>query len=201
MFSRELGIDVDAGAHQIERWFLAATLFGHRISTAVAIRTYRVLSGDGVATIGDVAVRSHEELIALLDAGGYARYDISTAHRLRRLAEDVGTRFPAGVARWGARCTDTVTLVSGLESLPGWGPVTVHAFLRELRGRCAVEGLPVGALAHEAARTLGLGDRPLTVASLTSWADRARVDPRDLEAALIRVAIGYRQRAGSSVTT
>jgi hypothetical protein len=31
-FSAELGIDVDAGDAEVERWFLAAALFGTRIS-------------------------------------------------------------------------------------------------------------------------------------------------------------------------
>ena len=37
-YSMELGIDVDAGGAEIERWFLAATLFGTRISAPVAER-------------------------------------------------------------------------------------------------------------------------------------------------------------------
>jgi hypothetical protein len=31
-FSAELGIDVDAGDAEVERWFLAATLFGTQCS-------------------------------------------------------------------------------------------------------------------------------------------------------------------------
>ena len=31
-YSTELGIDVDAGDGEVERWFLAVTLFGARVS-------------------------------------------------------------------------------------------------------------------------------------------------------------------------
>jgi hypothetical protein len=38
--SSELGIDVDAGDAEVERWFLASTLFGTRISARIAERTF-----------------------------------------------------------------------------------------------------------------------------------------------------------------
>lgn len=38
--SRSLGIDVDAGDEEIERWFLAATLFGTRISATIVEQTF-----------------------------------------------------------------------------------------------------------------------------------------------------------------
>jgi hypothetical protein len=50
-YSTELGIDAGAGDAEIERWFLAATLFGTRISSAVAERTFGVLSDAGLARI------------------------------------------------------------------------------------------------------------------------------------------------------
>jgi hypothetical protein len=42
-YSAELGIDVDAGDAEIERWFVAATLFGARIPARVAGRTFGLL--------------------------------------------------------------------------------------------------------------------------------------------------------------
>jgi hypothetical protein len=43
-FSTTLGIDVEAGDAEIDRWFLAATLFGARIPTTIAERTFHVLA-------------------------------------------------------------------------------------------------------------------------------------------------------------
>ena len=44
-YSAELGIDVDASDAEVERWFLAATLFGARISARVAERGVRRAGG------------------------------------------------------------------------------------------------------------------------------------------------------------
>ena len=46
-YSAGLGIDVDAGEAQVERWFVAATLFGARIPARVAERTFGVLAARG----------------------------------------------------------------------------------------------------------------------------------------------------------
>src|SRR5262249_29389088 len=97
-YSAELGIDVAAGDAEIERWFLAATLFGTRISARIAERTFRELAAAGLARIGQVREVPAAELIDLLDAGGYARYDFRTAARLLRLSEVVSDRFGGHVA-------------------------------------------------------------------------------------------------------
>jgi hypothetical protein len=39
-YSAGLGIDVDAGDAEVERWFVAATLFGSRIPACVAERAF-----------------------------------------------------------------------------------------------------------------------------------------------------------------
>ena len=48
VISLELGIDLDRDPEEVQRWALAAPLFGNRISTTVAMRTYRVLQQAGV---------------------------------------------------------------------------------------------------------------------------------------------------------
>ena len=99
-FSLELGIDLDRDPEDVERWALAATLLGNRISTAVAMRTYREFARAGVRTIGDAGGRNREELISLLDEGGYILYGESMAPRLLALAEVVADRYEAA---WHAR--------------------------------------------------------------------------------------------------
>src|SRR5664279_823350 len=84
-YSAQLGISVDQGPDEVERWFLAATLFGHRISAEVAMRTYRTIERAGIRTIAEAAGATWDELVALLDEGGYVRYDFSTASRLLAL--------------------------------------------------------------------------------------------------------------------
>lgn len=80
-YSTELNIDVDAGDAEVEQWFLAATLFGTRISARVAARTFGVLREAGLRRIAQARRFSWEDLVTLLDKGGYARYDFRTATR------------------------------------------------------------------------------------------------------------------------
>lgn len=201
-FSTEAGIEVDGGPYEVERWFLAATLFGTRISASIAVRTYGVLDGAGVRTIADAGGRSWAELVALLDEGGYARYDERTARRLRDLADAVAERHPDGIAALGRLVTEPVALTSTLDALPGWGPVTVGAFLRELRGVWPGARPPIDARARRAAVHLGLiDDDRLTIDALRGIADREGLDVRDVEAALVRLALAHERRYTSCAAT
>lgn len=176
----------------MERWALAATLFGNRISASVAQRTFRVLSEAGVRTIADAHRRDRDELVALLDRGGYARYDFRTATRLRELGavlvEHHGGRV--GALLEGARSYED--LVARLGGLPGWGPVTVRIFLRELRGVVRYAEPPLDPRVLQAAERFGLvapGTRATSgLALLRRQAERAHADIRDLEAALLRAS-------------
>lgn len=197
-FSTEAGIDVDAGAHDVERWFLAATLFGARISAAVAVRTYRVLDDAGVCTLADAGRRTWDDLVVLLDRGGYARYDFRTARRLLDLSVAVTDRYPSGLAAFGPTCHDPRRLERALDALPGWGPTTVTAFLRELRGVWPAARPHLDAKVGDAARHLQLSrdQGPFVLGSLTELAESAGLDPRDLEAALVRLSLAHRRTYG-----
>ena len=181
-YSLELGIDVDRGDAEIEHWALAATLFGNRISSEIAVRTYRALAGAGVRTIADAGGRSWKELVALLDAGGYVRYDERTADRLLALAAVSGD---GGVAAAGKRFARPDELSAALDALPGWGPVTVRLFLRELRGVWPGAQPSLDERAVAAAEHLGLA---ADARGLSRLAAAASVDLRDLETALVRLA-------------
>jgi len=187
-FSTELGIDVDRSADDVERWALAATLFGNRISADVAMRTYRVLARAGVRTIADVGGRSREELVALLDEGGYARYDERMARRLLTLAEAVADRHGGRVATLGERLTDPNELQLALDALPGWGPVTVRSFLRELIGVWPGAEATLDERAAAAASHLHL---PVVPEALRGVAAASHLDVRDLEAGLVRLALSH----------
>jgi len=190
-YSTQLGIDVDRGDDEIERWALAATLFGARISANIAERTFAVLEQAGVRSIADAGRRDIGELIELLDAGGYARYDLRTAERLHGIAGMLD-------ARYGGRVTQVLDvgadeLWAALDALPGWGQVTVGLFLRELRGvRPEIEP-PLDARALRAAEHLNLlpRGRGAGVRQLLDAARAAGLDVRDLEAALVRLSLAH----------
>ena len=196
-YSLELGIDVDRGGEEVERWALLATLFGNRIPAGIATRTYRTLAQAGVRTIGEAGDQSWEELVTLLDAGGYVRYDFRTATRLLDLAATLRA-LGVGIVAVGAGLGRAEELTAALDALPGWGPVTVRLFLRELRGIWPGAELPVDPHALEAATHLGLVPATSSPAdalvALRQLAEAAGLDLRDLETALVRLALAHRRR-------
>jgi hypothetical protein len=197
-YSSELGIDVDAGDAEVERWFLASTLFGTRISARIAERTFHLMAGAGINRIADAQEREWADLVALLDAGGYARYDFRTATRLQALSEVVADRYHGDIGEIGRHCSDPTALVALLDELPGWGPVTVGLFLRELRGVWPGARLPLDPRAAEAAHHIGLltGHEHDQLASIERIALRAGHDERDVEASLVRHQLAHRRTTG-----
>lgn len=199
-YSKEAGIDVDAGDAEVERWFLAATLFGTRISASIAQRTFRVLDGSGLVEIAHARDVPWGDLVAMLDAGGYARYDFRTASRLHALSETIVVRHGGEVAAIGRRHRTYPGLRDALDALPGWGPTTVELFLRELRGVWPGANPPLDDRAVAAASHLGLLDaageaEPLAV--IAHVARAAGVDVRDLESGLVRLALAHRRDAAT----
>lgn len=193
--SAAMGIDVDAGDAEVERWFLAVTLLGPHVTASVARRRLSVLEDAGIHRIADVAGRPAGQLVPLLDAGGAARHVVQAAARLHALADQVA-RDGGAVATLGMQCTTADALADALDALPGWGPVTVGLFLRELRGVWPGACPPLDRHAAEAGRHLGLlGDQDDPLTRLTLVARLSHCDLRDLEGALVRLARAHR-RAG-----
>jgi hypothetical protein len=193
-YSRELGIDLDGGGRRVDEWFCAATLFGTRISASTAVRAYAALAAAGVHTVQDAGERSWDDLVGLLDAGGYVRYDFRTATRLQLLAAEVRTRLGGTVGSL-ATVTDPHVLESTLDALPGWGPTTVRIFLRELRDVWPGAQPPLDERALRAARHLKFPmprRRADQIDALRAVARDAQRDVRDLEAALVRLALAHR---------
>lgn len=193
-YSTELGIDLDKGEEEIERWFLAATLFGTRISAGIAERTFRVLQDAGIVRISQASHVATGDLVALLDRGGYARYDFRTAARLHALAAAVDDQYEGRVALIGQRCHSYASVQAALDDLPGWGTVTVGLFLRELRGVWPGAEPPLDERAVRAAHHLGFiqAARNDPLGAVTWLAFLAHLDVRDLEASLVRIALAHR---------
>jgi hypothetical protein len=199
-YSSRLGIDVDAGEAEVERWFLAATLFGTRISAGVAERTFGVLDGAGLHRVAQARHLPWDDLVALLDEGGYARYDFRTATRLQDLAGVIGERYSGQVAMIGRSVPDYQQLRLALDVLPGWGPVTIQLFLRELRGVWPGAEPPLDRRAAAAAGHLGLADPGASqhdLSALARLAGESGMDPRDLEGGLVRLALTRGHRMDS----
>ncbi len=196
-YSRELGIDLTrADPAEIFRWFLAAKLFGARISTDIAMRTFCEFERRGVVTPERILATGWDGLVSILDAGRYVRYDFSTATRLLAIMEALSRSYSGDlnalheVARDSA---DLERLIKGLGT--GIGDVTVTIFLRELRtvwpkARPALS--PPALLASGHLELVIPGMEPL--AALESLWSRYPVMGRDFcdfEAALVRLGKDY----------
>jgi endonuclease III len=194
-FATELGIDLSTGAGARQQWFLAAILYGGRISGQLAVRTYRVFAARGIVTPEAILAQGWEHLVVLLDEGGYARYDFKTADKLLRVMGVLKEEYQGSVERLHDLSESYPDLERRLLALsPGIGPTTVNIFLRELRGIWDKATPPLSALARRAAEHCGLipsGLKPEAALSALTAAWKAKpvagYDQADLEAALVRL--------------
>ena len=204
-FSRELGIDLTGNdPAEILKWFLAAKLFGARISTGIAVRTFREFERHGVVTPERIVATGWDGLVFILDAGGYVRYDFSTASRLLAIMEALISSYGGNLSTLHERARDSADLERLLKGLgTGIGDVTVTIFLRELRTVWQKARPLLSPLAHLACGHLGLvgtREEPLVVLeSLWSKHPVAGRDFGDLEAALVRLGKGYCRRGRHDV--
>ena len=134
-FSTELGIDLEARrSGDVFRWFLASVLFGARISETIVKHTVQAFERAGVTTPENIERTGWEGLVAILDRGGYVRYDFKTATKLLDLST-LGERYQSDLVRLHGEASDPRDLEERLKALAkGIGNVTVNIFLREMRG-------------------------------------------------------------------
>lgn len=194
-FSVELGIELISGREARQQWLLAAILYGARISGLLAARTYKVLAARGVVTPAAILEQGWDNLVALLDEGGYARYDFKTATKLLQVMTSLQEHYQGDLERLHDSALDYQDLEKRLLSLaPGIGPVTINIFLRELRGVWTKATPPLSSWAQMAAEDLGIvapGLPPLTAWQTleAAWPEQpvAGFMVTDIEAALVRL--------------
>ncbi|EDY36373.1 hypothetical protein ABOONEI_363 [Aciduliprofundum boonei T469] len=138
------------------KWFLLATLFGARISEDIALRTYKMFEIYNVTSPERIIEEGWDSLVAILDSGGYTRYDFKTADKLLELARNLSKENLNEIHR---NAKDFEDLVSRLKSLAkGIGDTTVGIFLREMIGIWDKAKPYPTPLARLAAKNLGIGD-------------------------------------------
>lgn len=203
-YSKALGIDLSGGKPaEIYKWFIASVLFGARISESIAEKTYREFERAHLLAPAKMLDAGWDKLVAVLDHGGYARYDFKTATKLLDANHALALHYHADLNALHAAARDAADLERRLRALgKGIGEVTVNIFLRELRGVWPLAAPLPSELAARAARALGfipagLHDRQEILAALEErWRDDggARKDFADFEAALVRYAIARRRK-------
>ena len=172
--SQELGLDVRRAEDRF-KWFLASILFAKRISAKVAMTTFKQFENAGVTTPEAIVAAGWDRLVGILDAGGYVRYDFSTASRLleamAKLMKDYGS-----LEELHRRATDSKDLENRLRELKGIGPVAVNIFLRELRSVWPKASPKPSPLALGLAKKLGLAESDVELPGLESALVRVHLD-------------------------
>jgi endonuclease III len=203
-FSSELGLDLSTRRpRDLFLWFLAAILYGARISGSIVVKTHAefvrrdLTSPDRIVNIG------WDGLVKALDGGGYVRYDFKTATKLLDVMNNLISRYGGDLETLHDAAADPRDLETRLKSLgKGIGDVTVQIFLRELRDIWPKAQPTLSPLSILAGRDLGLfstdrGGARITVDQLrTLWKQAGVKDKsfRDFESALVRLGRDYCRR-------
>lgn len=196
-FSRQLGLNLSQGSSsEIFKWFLAAKLYGARISSEIASRTFHQFSLHGISSPEKIIEAGWEKLVSLLDQGGYVRYDFSTASRLLAICQNLINWYQGDLNRLHDLATNGADLEKRLRELgKGIGPITIQIFLRELRFIWAKAQPPLSSPAQLAAKKLALikerGDPLQQLLSCWQAQGYSVTDFPDLEAALLRLGLKY----------
>lgn len=202
-FSTELSINVSSGdSSEIFKWFLAAILFGARISGRIATKTYREFAKDRLLSADKILRCGWTGLVRVLDRGGYARYDFRTATKLLGICGALADTYAGDLNKLHEAAKNARDLENRVKDLgKGIGDVTAGIFLREMRVTWPkAEPLPSD-LVLIGAKELGLLPKvPISKARAlselkTRWmreAGRLSQFP-DFEAALLRHGLAVRK--------
>ena len=153
-YPEELGLDLSQPEDRF-RWLLASVLFSKRISAEIAKRTFQRFEAEGLLSPESLLSAGWDRLVEVLDAGGYVRYDFSTASNLLSLAESLKSKY-GSLEELYSQAKDSQDLEKKLQEFKGIGPTTASIFLRELRGVWEMARPQVSPLAQQAATKLGL---------------------------------------------
>ncbi len=204
-FSSELGLNLHARREKdLFLWFLAALLYGARISGSIVMKTHREFVRRGITSPEAIVKTRWDGLVSVLDEGGYARYDFKTATKLLDVMTHLLDQYDGDLQRLHDVSSDASDLEGRLKGLDkGIGEVTVQIFLRELRGIWPKAQPTLSPLAVLAARDLALCSRmngnggDATVERLRNLWNQAGVKGKsfiDFESALVRLGRGYCRR-------
>jgi endonuclease III len=132
LYSEDLGIDLTKPSGRF-KWFVASILFGARISENIASKTYKAFEKASLDSPEKIMAAGWDELVSVLDSGGYVRYDFSTATKLLNIMTDLKKKY-GSLEELYRQSSNVHVLEKRLQEFKGIGPVTTQIFLRELRG-------------------------------------------------------------------
>ncbi|NOR78050.1 MAG: hypothetical protein GQ523_06450 [Methanophagales archaeon] len=180
LYTEDLGIDLTEPAGRF-KWFLASILFGARISEKIAVNTYKAFERYGIDSMEKIIAAGWDELVKILDEGGYVRYDFSKATKLLDISQTLKDKY-GSLENLYNQSSDTRDLARRLQEFKGIGAVTTQIFLCELRGVWHIS-LEVSSKAKSVAENLDINPHEFEGEQLSR-----------VETALVKLSIKYCRR-------
>jgi endonuclease III len=185
-YSEELSIEPEKEPF---KWFLASMLFGARISEKIAINTYREFEKAGLTEPEKILTAGWDELVEILDKGGYVRYDFKTADKLLEISDNLIRSYNGKLEEVHRRAKDQKDLALKLKALgKGVGDITISIFLRELRGKWSKANPEIRGLALETLERLNITRR-----------DIENLDLVNFECALVRLSKNFCRKKACAI--
>lgn len=125
--------DLDALSSDIDmfRWFLLCYLFGKPIRSESAVETWRLFIDKKLDTPWAIVNASERELVRVLHAGGYTRYQHVTAHGLKVCMDRLIREYEGSLLFMLESSLDENEFSKRLQQLYGVGPKIAEIFMRE----------------------------------------------------------------------
>ncbi|WP_455367770.1 hypothetical protein [[Eubacterium] cellulosolvens] len=185
-YSEILNIRVDSGNNrEIVKWFLAALLYSKPIRESSASKTYRSFEKRGFLSGEAIIKAGWDKLVAVLDEGGYTRYDFSTADKLLEVFKNLKHLYGGDLTNLYRSSKNSGDLERRLKALgKGIGDITISIFLRDLQRIWKKADPKPAPLVESAMKSLGIND-------LGEFARKNRVNVIWLETALLRYSKGF----------
>jgi len=185
-YSEMLGIELTPKRKdEIVKWFLASILYSKPIRESSATRTYQVFAKNRVATARRIVNSGWEQLVRMLDEGGYTRYDFSTADKLLEVFNNLERSYGGDLRRLYEQSKDEEELEARLKGLgKGIGDTTISIFLRDMRHIWPKVNPRPTPLVASALKQLHIED-------LAQYARKHSIDVVRLETALVRYSKNF----------
>lgn len=127
----EFDLDVLSGDTDLFRWFLLCYLFGKPIRSESAVETWQLFIKKKLDTPWAIVEASERQLVRVLHAGGYTRYQHVTARGLQVCMERLIREYEGSLWLMLESSQDEDEFSKRLQKLHGIGPKVAEIFMRE----------------------------------------------------------------------
>lgn len=129
----EFDLDILESEIDMFRWFLLCLLFGKPIRSETAVATWQLFVDEQFDTPWAIDSASEQQLVRLLQAGGYTRYQHVTAGGLKRCMDRLIREYDGSLWLILEDSQDEDEFMRRLQKLHGVGPKVAEIFAREVQ--------------------------------------------------------------------